>query len=434
MADTPVSSSATSTLSTAQLLRWMFGFLRPVKGLVFLAVLWLAVATALEVLTVKQPRDAINLIDQMRPGSVASSAGFLEWAGGNSPEARDLRAILYRLGALIGVWCIVRYLREVSNGKLSMNMVYYIREAVYDKLQRVGFGFHDAISTGQLINRALSDLQNVRTFIQTAVLTTLDIVLAVGFYIVLIFILNPWIAGLSLVPLPIWTWYILRFSRKIQPKVKATLESEDRNVSIITENIAGVHVVKAFATEKHEIEKYGRNCDIFLKRVLERIRMYADFNPYIRSIAQGSYLLLFLATGVLVIKGQMLVGDFMILQMAMGAILHRLQAVATINEQYQNAIVSARRLHEVLTAEPTVPDLPGAPPLPPGPGEVVFENVTFGYDPAKPVLHDISFRARGGALVAIVGPTGAGKSTLVNLIARFYDPQRGRILIDGVDI
>jgi ATP-binding cassette subfamily B protein len=125
----------------------------------------------------------------------------------------------------------------------------------------------------------------------------------------------------------------------------------------------------------------------------------------------------------------------LILGGAMSAILSRLQQVATINEQYQNAIVSAGRLYEVLHAEPTVPEKPSAKPLPAGGlGEVVFEDVTFGYAPDKPVLKNVSFRASGGAIVAIVGPTGAGKTTLVNLIARFYDPQRGRIVIDGVDL
>jgi ABC-type multidrug transport system fused ATPase/permease subunit len=118
----------------------------------------------------------------------------------------------------------------------------------------------------------------------------------------------------------------------------------------------------------------------------------------------------------------------------MSAILTRLQQVAAINEQYQNAIVSARRLYEVLMAPATVPEKPDAKPLPAGSGHVKFENVTFGYAPQKPVLHDINFEVKGGSVVAIVGPTGAGKSTLVNLIARFYDPQNGRILIDGMDV
>ncbi len=421
-------------MSNGQLLRWMFGFLAPVTGLVVFAIIWMLAQIGLEVLIVKQPGDAVNLIYRMHLGDLANTPGFLGWIRSAEPDAVGLRRIMFLLAALVVVWCFVRYLREVAYSKLSMNMVYYIREGVYDKLQRVGFGFHDVISTGQLINRALSDLQNVRSFIQSAVLSTSEIILSVAFYIILIYTRNPWVAALSLVPLPIWAWYILRFSKKIQPKVKAALESEDKNVSIITENIAGVHVVKAFATEKQEIDKYAQSCETFKERVLSRIRMFANFNPIIRSIAQASYMMLFFATGLMVINGKMVVGDFMILQMAMGAILMRLQQVATINEQYQNAIVSARRLHEVLTAKPTVPELAEPQPLPAGPGEVAFEKVSFGYDPARPILHEVSFKAKGGAIVAIVGPTGAGKSTLVTLIARFYDPQQGRILLDGVDI
>jgi ATP-binding cassette, subfamily B, multidrug efflux pump len=285
-----------------------------------------------------------------------------------------------------------------------------------------------------LINRALSDLQNVRAFIQSAVLVTLDIALTVTFYIVLIWTVNKWMAALALIPLPIWTYYILRFSRKIQPVAKSVMEAEDRNVSIITENIAGVHVVKAFATERQEIDKYQANCDAFKGRVLKRIRMFADFQPIIRSIAMASHLSLFLVAGILMIHGQMKAGDLFMLGGAMGAILGRLQQVGTINEQYQLAMVSSRRLYEVLMARPTVPERASCRQLPTGPGTVTFENVTFGYDAEKPVVHDVNFSILGGSVVAVVGPTGAGKTTLVNLIARYYDVQQGRILIDGVDV
>src|SRR5438067_10553668 len=134
------------------------------------------------------------------------------------------------------------------------------------------------------------------------------------------------------------------------------------------------------------------------------------------------------------IKGKFASGDFLILGTALSQILTRLQAVATINEQYQNAIVSARRLYEVLMAPPTVPEKSESKPLPIGSGEIVFENVSFGYVPEKPILHDLNVRIKGGSIVALVGPTGAGKSSLVNLIARFYDPQTGRILIDDMDV
>ncbi len=412
----------------------MFQFASPVRLLIFLACLYLALWVGAEILAVRQTGLVVGHIQKIHLSPIAMSNGFLAWVRGADPDAIILRHYIFILASLTAALCILRYLREVANQKMSMEMVFYIREAVYDKLQRVGFSFHDRLSTGQLINRALSDLQNVRQFINTAILVTGEIVLIVGGYILLLSFRSPWVALLALAPLPLWTWYILRFSKKVQPAQREVMEADDRNISIITENIAGVHVVKAFATEQLEIEKYKLNCDAFFTRVLKRIRMFANFTPVIRSIATASHLTLFLAAAILIIKCKFNAGDILILGAAMGAILSRLQQVATINEQYQAAIVSARRLHEVLSAPPTIAESPHAKPLPPdGPGAVKFEKVSFGYDPKKPVLHDVSFEVKGGQVIAIVGPTGAGKTTLVNLIARFYDPQSGRIIIDGSD-
>lgn len=432
----------------------MFRFLSPVKPLVFLACFYLAAYVGLEVLTVRKTGQAVDHIRHLtvtrESVAAAERQGFWGWlwheqsrpvsleslwtALVGQDAMTPLRDIILVLAGIVLVLLILRYLREVARSKMSMTLVFYIREAVYDKLQRVGFGFHDAISSGALINRALTDLNQVRTFIESSVLLTLEIVLVVIGYIALIYTRNPWVALLSLMPLPIWTWYIMRFSKKVQPANKAVMEASDRDVSIITENIAGVHVVKAFATEQQELGKYNANADGYYHRTLRRIRMFADFTPIIRAIATASHLTLFWAVAVLMIKGKLDAGDFLILGSAMGAILTRLQQVATINEQYQNAVVSARRLYEVLAASATVPEKPDAKPLAPGPGAVKFEQVTFGYDPDKPVLHDVSFEAKGNSVVAIVGPTGAGKSTLMSLIARFYDPQQGRILVDGQDV
>jgi ABC-type multidrug transport system fused ATPase/permease subunit len=414
---------------------WMFHFLRPVRRIVFAACLWLALAVGVEILVAKWIEKAVNLIQRLYTAPAGHAPSFWQWFWRDpSPGAFAFRHVMLVLVGLVVATVLLRYLKEVANTKMSMHMVFFIREAVYDKLQRVGFGFHDALSSGQLINRALSDLQNVRAFVQTAVLTTLDIVLAVGGYILLLITIDWRLALLSLVPLPIWTYYILRFSKIVQPAAKAVMEADDRNVSLITEAIAGVHVIKAFATERQEIGRYETNLQEFLGRTLKRIRLFADFNPVIRTIAMASYLTLFLVAGILMVHGKILAGGFLVLGGAMSAILTRLQAVSTINEQYQNAMVSSRRLYEVLTAPPTVPEKPDARPLPAGPGAVRFEGVSFGYDPARPVLHDLSFDVPGGSIVAIVGPTGAGKSTMVSLISRFYDPQQGRILIDGADV
>jgi ATP-binding cassette subfamily B protein len=423
-----------TTVSDWQLLKWMLRFLKPVKWLAVLACLYLALWTGGEILTLRQTAQAVDRIGLVPVGGHVGGPGFWAWLAGHSPDATGLRQAVLLLAGFSLVMGALAYLREVANMKLSMNEVFYIREAVYDKLQRVGLRFHDRISTGELINRALNDLQNVRNFVNTAVLSTLEIALIVVGYIILLLTRTPWAALLALIPLPVWVWRTLVFSRRIRPAQEAVMQSGDENVSLITENIAGVHVVKAFATENHEIDKYNRNCDEFCRLVLGRIRLFANYIPVIRSISMASHLSLFMLAGFLIIRGVLHPGDILLLGAAMGAILGRLQQVASINEQYQNAVVSGRRLYEVLSAAPTVPIHAAAKPLPPGSGAVRFDHVTFGYEPTQPVLHDVSFEIAGGQVVALVGPTGSGKTTLVQLLARFYDPQCGRILVDGVDI
>jgi len=423
-----------AALTDRYLLLWMFRFLWPVVGVAVTACVCLVLWIGAEILTVRQTAAAINAIELVRVRQTTDPPGFWAWLRGETAEAVGLERVVLVLAGLSGAMAVLTYLREVVNTRLSMYKVFYIREAVYDQLQRVGLPFHDRVSTGELINRALSDLQNVRAFINTAVLTTLEIVLIVGGYIVLLLTRTPWAALLALAPLPVWLWYTVRFSRRLRPAQEAVMRVGDRNVALLTENVAGVHVVRAFAAEPQEIARYNRNCDRFLRRVLRRIRLFADYLPVVRGISMAAHLALFLLAGVLIIKRVLQPGDILMLGAAMGAILGRLQQVAGINEQYQNALVSARRLHEVLAARPAVPEAPDACPLPPGPGAVRFEHVTFGYDPARPVLHDISFEVPAGRTVALVGPTGAGKTTLVHLLGRFYDPQAGRILVDGTDI
>jgi ABC-type multidrug transport system fused ATPase/permease subunit len=430
---TTAATAGTVAISDWRLLRWMFAFLRPVTGTAFLACVFLAAWIGAEILTVRQTAHAVNTIELVRTQTTPPNVGFWRWLGG-APDAAALQHVVLLLAGFSLAMAVLSYLREVTNMKLSMYKVFYIREAVYDQLQRVGLRFHDRVSTGELINRALSDLQNVRAFINTAVLLTLEIGLIVGGYFVLLLTRAPLAAVLALVPLPFWVWYTIRFTRRIRPAQEAVMRVGDRNIQMLAENVSGVHVVRAFATEADEIRRYGRNCDRFLKRVLDRIRMYADYIPVIRAVSMASHLALFFLAGTLIIKRVLQPGDILMLGSAMGAILGRLQQVATISEQYQNALVSARRLHEVLHAPPTVAPRPDAAALPPGRGAVRFEHVTFGYDPARPVLHDLDFAVPAGALVAVVGPTGAGKTTLVQLLARFYDPQAGRILIDGVDV
>jgi len=415
----------------------MFSFVWPVLP----RALWACFVTVLMIVIEAYTLNQAGLVtSELKDFADAPARGmsFVGWVTSN-----DWLVIAFLMSLVIFVvsaiaLLITRYLLEMARILWSMHMVFIIRSAVYDKLQRVGFAFHDRISTGQLINRALSDLQNVRQFVQSSLMQSLEIGATLVVYLGVIFTKNPWIALIALVPLPFWTIYTIYFSKKAQPAAKSAMEAGDRNISLITENIAGVHVVKAFATESDEIKRYNENCDDFKTRVMKRIRLTANFTPVIRSIATASHLLMFLFTAIFIINARnesLMLGDILVLSGAMGIILMRLQNVALIAEQYQDAMVSARRLYEIINADPTVPEKPDAIELPlNGRGEVKFENVSFGYAKDKPVLRGLTFTVPAGAVVAIVGPTGAGKSSMVTLVARFYDPDNGRITIDGVDL
>ncbi len=421
-------------LTNAELLKRMFQFVRPVKATAIVACALVAVAVLLDTSAANLTRIIIDQVkDHLHTANVADavgrSAGQL-FAG----PLRHVVLLIAVLTALVVGSSFNGLLRNIVNTRLSMDMVYHMRAAVYDQLQRVGFGFHDVHPSGQLINRALSDLHNIRFFVNLSLVQITEIVLYVIGYDILLWSINPWIGLVALLPTPFWFMYLRHFSRRVQPIQKRLMASGDELVTVLSENVAGVHVVKAFATETTEVKKYNQTADVFYGHVMQNVGMYSNFVPIFRGIAIASSLTLFWLGSILVVRKSLQVGDLIVFGVAMGNILSRLQQLNQISTQYQQAIVSARRFFEILCAPPTIEQLPDAPPLPAGEGSIEFRNVTFGYSSRHPVLHDVTFSAPGGSVIALVGPTGAGKSTLVQLLARFYDPQSGAICIDGCDI
>ena len=433
-------ASSLGQVSNWQLMRRMLRFIIPIRGVAVVSCLLIIAWVIVEISATKLTGYIVNSVkDSLADGKVSAEA--FSSAISHDPLRGIIHLIMF-LGLLVVLTNFITFLRMRMNMKFSMDMVYHMRAAVYDRLQNVGFAFHDEHSSGALINRALSDLQNVRSFLQMGLLLTLEIVGFVIGGIVGIMTINKWAALAALLPVPFWTWYILRFGKKMQPAQRAAMKAGDDVVTVFTENVAGVHVVKAFATEKTEIGKYNGAADFWFARVMDTVKLWRNFVPVIRGIASASHLMLFSVGAVLVVitanlpagQRRVNVGDLLVFGSLMGQILSRLQQVNQISDQYQRAIVSARRFFEVLDASSTVPELEKPADLPPGPGAVEFNFVTFGYDAAKPVVRDIAFDVPGGSIVALVGPTGTGKSTLMSLLARFYDPQAGQILIDGVDI
>lgn len=429
------------TMSNRQLVLEMAQFIRPVRYTALMACALVGVAVFLEIFGVDLTRLIINTLSHFTATGVSAgptgSAHAHRMVAAAGPSAIDIQAVGMLLGLLAVATILlaaVNLLRSLANTKLSMDMVYFMRSEAYDKLQNVGFDFHDQHSTGQIINRALSDLHNIRFFMNLSLVSVVEIVGYVIGYNLLVAAINPWMGLAALLPVPFWLIYIHYFGRRMQPIQKSLMDTGDQMVNVYSEAVSGVQVVKAFATEQMEVEKYKAKTDQLFSQTMETVGMWANFVPTIRGIATGANLLLFFIGGLLAVRGVLFAGDIFVFGIAMGAILSRLQQINQISNQYQVAIVSARRFFEIIYAPPTITEKPHAPPLPAGGGEVEFRHVSFGYKPENPVLRDVSFRAAAGTMVALVGPTGAGKTTLTQLLARFYDPQQGEIFIDGADL
>jgi ATP-binding cassette subfamily B protein len=417
-----------------RLLRRIFKFVGPVKFQVAVTSLVFIGYIAAEVFAVRLLKPAIDVVSQLRAGA-GTGESLLDWFLAVEGPGAALRHAILALAVAKLVLSILSWARSVCGSWQGMSMVFYMRAAVYDQLQRVGFAFHDHYSTGQLINRALSDLGAVRTFINVSLHSSIDILFSlIGYFAMLLYDGSWQIALAALIPVPFWFWAIRRYAILSRPIYERQMLASDEMVRLLTENVAGVHVVRAFATEAHEQAKFKTACQTLTTRLLEGVRLRVQMMPIIRGIAAAANIGLFSLGAIMVQKGQLELGALVAFGVAMNVILSRIQQINAISDAYQRAVVSSGRLFEILDTPNTTPEPPDAESLRPGGGAVRLTHVSFGYKPAQRVLHGISFSVPAGAVVALVGPTGAGKTTLAGLLARFYDPQEGTVEIDGQDV
>jgi ATP-binding cassette subfamily B protein len=472
-----------------RVMRRMFAFLKPIKFQAIVVVFVFIVGIGCEIITVRLLGPAVDVVKEMRvknppqndaqstppdsagpstspetapsgpaaeseaapPGKVAEPATpavaadvegqpapepITLWQWLTQPEGSGarLRSALFFLALAKLAHALLIWIRTVTVSWQNMSMVYYMRAAVYDRLQRVGFAFHDRHASGALINRALSDLQAVRHFVQETLHAGVDLIFSTLGYFAIFITTSPQLAGIAAISLPLWIWAIRRFAVKARPIYEGQMKASDEVVNVLTENAAGVHVVRAFATEELEERKYRGVCTTLLDRIMDGVGLRQRMLPMIRAIAITTNVTIWTMGAILVQRGELKLGELVVFGSAMGIILGKMHQINMMADAYQAALVSSSRLFEILDSADTTPEASDAEPLPPGGGAVRFENVTFGYDLTREVIKDASFEVPAGSVVALVGPTGAGKTTLMALLGRCYDPHQGRVLIDSVDV
>jgi ABC-type multidrug transport system fused ATPase/permease subunit len=310
-----------------------------------------------------------------------------------------------------------------------------LRDRVYDKLQRLSFRFFDVHGSSSIFNRVTGDVQNTRLFVDGVVLQGVNMLLTLAAYFVFMWRIQP---SLTLACLSVtgglW-WVTHYYSGRLRPAYLRNRELYDSLVLTFTESVRGMQTVKGFAAEPHQIRRFEEANARVSDQQKRIFRDLSNFTPLTQVLSQVSLVILFAYGGWLYVQGRIPLGSGLVvfaglLQQFNGQVAN----ITTIANSVQQSFTAARRVFEVLDTPSEVQNRPNA--IVPGrlTGRLAFEGVTFGYLPEASVLEEVSFEAAPGQVIGIFGMTGAGKSSLLSLIPRFYDPQHGRILADGRDL
>jgi ATP-binding cassette, subfamily B, multidrug efflux pump len=352
-------------------------------------------------------------------------------------QSNAVHALWVTAGVMLGVSVVQGVLTGLSGyqaERVSQKVAYQLRLDYFRQLQRLSFGFHDKIHSGDLITRGMIDLEGTRMFIQNGMMMTLTLVLLLVVATYLMFAADPVLAALSLlfVPFSIFTLVRLGYLLRIAWMRVQTL------MSVLTltmeENLQGIRVVRAFAARNFELGKFDKAASEALRQSYQRIvlRMRATRTTTLTFYASQALVLWY--GGHKVAAGTMSPGTMAAFVLYLQLLQAPVRQVIMIVMSAARATTCGSRLFEILDIQPEIADKPDAKPLQPTAGTLRFEHVDFGYTPGKLILEDISFQVGQGQTLGIVGSPGSGKSTIANLIPRFYDVNGGRITIDGVDI
>ncbi len=317
---------------------------------------------------------------------------------------------------------------------VGQRVAYDIRNGIYDNLQRLSYAYHDKVETGQIMSRATQDVENIRIFMNMGALRLGYIVLITLIAIGGMFYLNWQLALVSIVTIPIIAWRSITVSRRMRPLWMQIQQSQAEVTQTAEEGLSGIRVVKAFSREPFESEKFRRVATTQANLNYTQAITMAHHQPLLQGLSLAQVAVTVGFGSILIARGNLLFGDLMAFILWLNLLQLPIRSLGFVINIVARCISSAERVFELLDAQSAVQEKPDAIELTDVKGHVVFENVSFGYDNVSAVLSDVNIDAKPGQVIALLGPTGSGKSTVVNLIPRFYDVTEGRIAIDGHDI
>jgi len=334
--------------------------------------------------------------------------------------------------AMVGALC--SYYEKYFTTSVGQWVMHDLRGRLYSRMQRLSLSFHNQAQTGDLLSRITSDIDAVQSFVSSGLLSALINSLTLVGMIGVMFYINWKFTLIALSVVPLLFLVVFRYTRLIKKSSKQVREQEGKIASVIQEVLTSIHVVKAFAREDYEQRRLEEESLESIERAVRARSLKAKLYPFVEIIvAVGTSLVLWFGARM-VLDGTLSAGSLVVFILYLGKMYKPMQDLSKMTDAYSKAAVGYDRIREVLETKSDVKDLPGARPAPRFKGQIEFDNVTFGYEADRPVFQGLSLRVEPGQVAALVGPTGAGKSSVFSLLSRFYDPQSGTVKIDGGDI
>jgi ABC-type multidrug transport system fused ATPase/permease subunit len=324
--------------------------------------------------------------------------------------------------------------RRLISGRQALAVEMDMRHGLYSHLVRLSFGFYDRHQTGQLMSRATVDLQGVRFFLGYGLIFFFQNAITVISVTIVLLVFNWKLALISLAITPVLVAVAYRYSHVTHPTLRDVQQKLADVATVAEENIVGVHVVKSFAQEPQESSKFHARSEAVFQQTVKANRqraLYVPFISWVPLLAQGAVLLV---GARMVTSGELSVGGFVAFNLYLGMLVMPLRSLGMWIGQAQRATASGERIFQVMDEPEEIGERPGAVELPPGDGDLRFENVRFEYIAGRPVLDGVTLDVPAGRTIALIGQTGSGKTTLTSLVPRFYDTTGGRVLVDGVDV
>ncbi len=355
--------------------------------------------------------------------------------GGVDPDG--MKKILYLTCILVVLYLLRVLFRFLSNyiaHRAAWYLVGDLRTKTYDKLERLHLGYFHNKETGDLMSRIVNDTREFELLYAHIIPDMITNLVTFAGVLIMLLTINVKLALITGIPLPLILLSGFIFAKKVQPFFRVSQKKMGELNAKLQDNLSGVHEIQSFGREDHERDRVDEKNFEHVKAMLQALKISAVFHPSVEFISSVGTILVVGFGGYLAMTESLMVSDIVAFMLYLGMFYGPIAGLANLLESMQQAMAGAERVIAILDAPFEIADCDGAYDIGDISGSITFENVDFAYQPESPVLKDISFKCEAGKMLALVGPTGTGKTTLTQLISRFYEPTSGRILIDGCDI